>query len=110
MLGDNGLRLSSGQMQKLNFIRALMRNGKLYILDEITSDLDGAAEQDFVYYIREIAKKYIVILITHRISSVINSDRTYVLSDGKVESQGTHGDLIRSSALYRELFQLSDDQ
>jgi len=104
LLGINGIQLSSGQKQKLNFARALLKKGSLYILDEATSDLDGVAEQDFIRMIRELSNNYIVILIAHRISSVIHSDEIIVLNNGSISGIGNHISLMQENEIYQDMF------
>jgi len=104
LLGVNGITLSSGQQQKLNFVRALMKKGSVYLLDEITSDLDGYSEQEFINQFKSISKEFIVILITHKISSVIQSDKIFVVQNGKIQSEGRHEYLIHNCEEYSKLF------
>ncbi|MCL2717966.1 MAG: ABC transporter ATP-binding protein/permease [Lachnospiraceae bacterium] len=104
LLGVNGNQLSSGQKQKLNFARALLKKGSIFILDEATSDLDGLAEQDFIYIIKKLSSNYIVILITHKISSVIHSDEIFVIDDGIIKESGNHHSLMHRNGLYRDMF------
>lgn len=106
ILGTGGMQLSSGQKQKMNFARALLRKGSVYIFDEITSDLDGVAEKNIVEKIRELSVNNIVIFITHRTYPLIYSDNIFVLKDGRILHSGNHIELLKKSEYYKELFSL----
>ena len=106
LLGTGGMQLSSGQKQKMNFARALLRKGSVYIFDEITSDLDGVAEKNIVEKIRELSVNNIVIFITHRTYPLIYSDNIFVLKDGRILHSGNHIELLKKSEYYKELFSL----
>lgn len=106
ILGAGGMQLSSGQKQKMNFARALLRKGSVYIFDEITSDLDGVAEKNIVEKIRELAVNNIVFFITHRTYPLTYSDNIFVLKDGRILHSGNHIELLKKSEYYKELFSL----
>lgn len=107
IVGENGNFLSSGQKQKLNFARALLRKSSVILLDEITSDLDGKAEQSIIKVMKEISKETIVIFISHKISTVMQSDNVILINKGKIDCISHHKDLINENTLYCELFKMN---
>lgn len=104
ILGENGSYLSSGQKQKISIARSFLRDSDIILFDEITSDLDGKTEKEVVNLIKGLSKKKIVIFISHKITSIIDSDRIFVIDEGMVQSYGNHHELILESEIYRELF------
>lgn len=104
-IGEGGVELSSGQKQKLSIARALLRNTPIYIFDEITANLDGKAEKDIMKIIKDYSKKSIIILISHNISSIMESDKIFVLKDGNVSDSGKHEYLLENNDIYKHLFE-----
>lgn len=102
----NGVDLSGGEWQKMAIARAYMRDANVLILDEPTAALDARAEYEVFQRFRELSAGRSAVLISHRFSSVRMADRILVLSDGRVESSGTHADLLAASGRYAELFEL----
>ncbi|MCC8016358.1 MAG: ATP-binding cassette domain-containing protein, partial [Clostridiales bacterium] len=96
---------SPGQKQRLCIARALLKNPKILILDDSTSAVDTKTDSfiqnSFAKFIPQTTK----IIIAQRISSVMNSDRIVVMNDGKIESVGSHDELLKSSGLYKEIFE-----
>jgi len=109
-LGENGSLLSSGQKQKLNIARAILRQTPVFLLDEVTSDLDGAAEKEILSIIQNIATQSIVIFISHKASSLMGCDQIYVMADGQFVAQGSHNQLINNNTLYRKLFSGNENE
>lgn len=105
MVGEGGSTLSSGQKQKLSIARALLRNTPIYIFDEITANLDGKADKDVMRIIKEYSKKSIILFISHKTSSIIDSDKIFVLADGRVVGIGDHDYLLKNNYKYKELFE-----
>lgn len=103
-LGENGSFLSSGQKQKLNIARALIRHSPIILLDEITSDLDGSAEKEIVKIVQDISKSSIVLFISHKISSIEQCDEVILIDEGQVVANGPHKSLIEDNVLYQNLF------
>lgn len=103
-IGENGKFLSSGQRQKIGIARAILCDSNVLLLDEITSDLDGKSETDIINSIKQISKKKIVLLVTHRLKSLISSKTIFVINKGCIEDKGTHTQLIKSSKVYRDMF------
>jgi len=93
VVGDRGVRLSGGQRQRLFVARELFKQPNLLLLDEATSDLDTASEQHIQGSIDELKGETTVVIIAHRLSTVKNADRVYVLDEGKVIEEGSYGEL-----------------
>jgi ATP-binding cassette subfamily B protein len=104
IIGEGGSSLSSGQKQKLSIARALLRSTPIYIFDEITANLDGKAEKDIMEIMKEYSKKSIIIFISHKVSSIINSDKIFVLENGRVLDSGNHDYLLSNNQVYKDLF------
>lgn len=109
-LGENGSLLSSGQKQKLNIARALIRHSPIILLDEITSDLDGSAEKEIVKIIQDISKSSIVLFISHKISSIEQCDEVILIDEGQVVAKGPHKSLIEDNVLYQNLFKYDHER
>lgn len=102
VLGENGMKLSGGEKQRLSIARALLRNPRLLIFDEATSALDSLTEQSITSTIRQISsdKQQITILIAHRLSTIMHADLIYVLEKGKFAEIGGHEQLLEQKGLY----------
>ncbi|MDE6981602.1 MAG: ABC transporter ATP-binding protein/permease [Lachnospiraceae bacterium] len=100
-LGEDGTHFSGGQIQCLAIARGLVLNADIYLLDEVTSDLDGENEQQIMKILRSIHK--IVIFVTHRLSEIEPSDEILVLEEGRVVAEGRGEDLEKSCQIYRNL-------
>ncbi|HEX2608634.1 MAG TPA: ABC transporter ATP-binding protein [Flavisolibacter sp.] len=102
LLGENGMKLSGGEKQRISIARALLRHPRLLIFDEATSALDSLTEEDITNTIREVStsRQQITILIAHRLSTIMHADVIYVLEKGKVAEIGTHDELVSQKGLY----------
>ncbi len=102
LIGESGIKVSGGEKQRLSIARALLRNPHLIIFDEATSALDSLTEEEISKTIREISlrKDLITIMIAHRLSTVMQADKIYVLELGKIVESGRHKDLIELKGLY----------
>ena len=103
-LSERASNLSGGQCQRLAIARALLRNADIYIFDEATSNIDIESEELIMNVIHELAKEKTVILISHRLANVVDSDRIYYLRDGMIVESGKHEELMSIDAGYRQLY------
>ena len=103
MVGDRGVRLSGGQIQRIALARAVLRKPDILILDEATSSLDTQSERLIQHAIENIAKSTTVIIVAHRLSTIINADHIYVLEEGRVIEEGTHAELISKNGSFSRM-------
>jgi ATP-binding cassette, subfamily B, bacterial len=102
LLGENGVKVSGGEKQRLSIARALLRRPDLLVFDEATSALDSLTEEDIASTIRDISARgdMITVLIAHRLSTVMHADTIHVLERGAIVESGTHDDLVARKGLY----------
>lgn len=103
-LAENASNFSGGQRQRLALARALLHDGPVYIFDEATSNIDVESENDIMEEIRRLAKTKTVILISHRLANVTDSDNIYVMEQGKVCEAGSHEELLAQGGVYANLW------
>lgn len=102
---EQGANLSGGQRQRLALARALLHDTPVYIFDEATSNIDAESEDLIMEVIRELAKTRTVLLISHRLSNVAESDRIYLLDQGEIREAGTHEELMKRRGVYCRLYE-----
>ena len=105
VVGEGGITLSGGQRQRLAIARALVQKTKIILFDEATSALDNDTQAKIQTSINNMKNDYTILIIAHRLSTVINSDRILLLDDGKIVAEGTHDELIKNSKLYKNLYE-----
>ena len=110
LIGENGIRLSGGEKQRLSIARAILKKSPVILLDEATSSLDAETEDKIQKAINFLTKGRTTIVIAHRLSTILNSERIYVIDKGKVNSYGTHKELLESSSVYKNFYQKQIDK
>ena len=103
-LHEGGSNLSGGQRQRLAMARALLHDTPIYLFDEATSNVDAESENDIMAAIKSLAGKKTVILISHRLANVVDSDCIYVLDKGRIVEQGIHAALLKQQGAYSRLY------
>lgn len=103
-VGENGVMLSGGQKQRLAIARVLLKNSPIIVLDEATSALDNESQQLIVNAIDDLKKDHTIIIVAHRLSTILDADSIMVLDKGKVIDEGTHKELYRRCKEYKELY------
>lgn len=106
MIGERGVKLSGGQKQRITIARALLKNPPLLILDEATSALDTESERIVQRALENLMSERTSIVIAHRLSTVLSSDRIVVMAKGKILDQGTHEELLGRCSLYKKLYDM----
>jgi subfamily B ATP-binding cassette protein MsbA len=104
VLGDEGVKLSGGQRQRVSIARALLKDADLLVLDEATSDLDSSIEERVHRAIEAMERDYAMLVIAHRLSTVVNADRIYTMEDGAVQEVGPHHELVEKDGTYADLY------
>ena len=103
-IGENGIRLSGGEKQRLSIARAFLKNSKIILLDEATSSLDTETEKKIQEALKFLTQGKTTLVIAHRLSTILNSNKIYVIDKGKVVAQGNHQELLNNSAVYKNLY------
>ena len=104
-IGENGVKLSGGEKQRLSIARAFLKKSKIILLDEATSSLDSATEEKIQQAIEELIYNKTTIVIAHRLSTILNSDNIYVMEKGKILDSGKHGELLDKSDAYKNFYE-----
>jgi len=105
LIGENGVRLSGGEKQRLSIARAMMKQSSIILLDEATSSLDSETESKIQDALKILTKNKTTIVIAHRLSTILSSDNIYVIDKGKIIDNGSHETLIKKSDLYKNFYE-----
>ena len=105
LIGENGVRLSGGEKQRLSIARAILKKSSIILLDEATSSLDAETENKIQKAISFLTQGKTTIVIAHRLSTILNSDKIYVIDKGSVIGEGRHDDLLLSSDAYKNFYE-----
>ena len=106
IVGESGITLSGGQRQRLAIARALVLKTEIILFDEATSALDNETQKEIQKSIANMQGEYTILIIAHRLSTVINSDRLILIDDGQVKGMGTHEELLKTNKIYKKLYDL----
>ena len=105
IIGENGVRLSGGEKQRISIARAMLKNSKIILLDEATSSLDAETENKIQKAINLLTKGRTTLVIAHRLSTILNSDKIYVVDNGSILDHGNHNELIGNSEIYKNFYE-----
>lgn len=105
VVGENGAKLSGGEIQRIALARAYLRNSPLILIDEPTANLDPIVEEGIVNDMYKLFSDKTVLIIAHRLNTIINADKIIVMKNGRIEEIGNHNDLIKKNGYYRRLLE-----
>jgi len=105
MIGENGVKLSGGEKQRLSIARAFLKNSRIILLDEATSSLDSETEEKIQKALDKLTVNKTTIVIAHRLSTILNSNNIYVVDNGKIDAFGKHDELLEKSKVYKNFYQ-----
>ena len=105
MIGENGVKLSGGEKQRLSISRAFLKKSKIILLDEATSSLDSETEEKIQKALSQLTLDKTTIVIAHRLSTILNSDKIYVVDSGKIIDSGNHESLLLKSKVYKNFYE-----
>jgi subfamily B ATP-binding cassette protein MsbA len=105
IIGENGVRLSGGEKQRLSIARAMLKKSSIILLDEATSSLDSDTEEKIQNAISLLTKNKTTVVIAHRLSTILNANMIYVVKEGKIITKGKHEDLLSSSKTYKNFYE-----
>ncbi len=110
MIGENGVKLSGGEKQRLSIARAFLKKSKIILLDEATSSLDSETEEKIQKALDELTANKTTIVIAHRLSTILNSDKIYVVDKGEIKESGKHKELLAKSEVYKNFYERQINQ
>ena len=105
IIGENGIRLSGGEKQRLSIARAMLKDSKIILLDEATSSLDAETESKIQKAITFLTKGKTTLVIAHRLSTILNSQKIYVIDNGSIIDEGNHEELMKNSEIYKSFYE-----
>ena len=105
ILGEGGVNLSGGQKQRLSIARTLSKESKIILFDEATSALDNNSQEKKKKTIDNLIKDHTIIIVAHRLSTIIDADIIYVVEKGKLLASGTHKELLKTNKIYKNLYE-----
>ena len=109
-LGEGGVNLSGGQKQRLSIARALAKESKVILFDEATSALDNESQSYIKKVIDDLVKNHTIIIVAHRLSTIVDADVIYVVDKGRISDSGTHKELLDKSKVYKTLYENEDKE
>ena len=104
IIGENGIKLSGGQRQRLAIARLLLKNTKVIVLDEATSSLDNESQHKIVSQIQKLKRNHTIIIVAHRLSTIVNADKIVMIDKGQIIAEGKHDELMKTCPPYRRLY------
>lgn len=110
IIGEGGVNLSGGQRQRLAIARALLEKTKIILFDEATSALDNETQNEIQESIKNMKGDYTIVIVAHRLSTIMDADKIYVLDEGHIVEEGTHNELIKSSKVYKNLYNKENNE
>lgn len=108
LVGENGVILSGGQKQRIAIARALIKKSKIILLDEATSSLDNSNQEKIKNVIKELSKDHTVIIVAHRLSTIVDADNIFVVDKHRICASGTHIELMNNCEEYRNLYEIEE--
>ena len=104
MLGENGIILSGGQKQRLAIARALLMKTEIILFDEATSALDNETQSEIQNAIDNLKGEYTILIVAHRLSTIVDCDKIFIVDNGKIIDCGSHKELLKKSKFYKNLY------
>ena len=105
IIGEDGVRLSGGEKQRLSIARAILKKTSIILLDEATSSLDAETENKIQQGLNYLTKNKTTVVIAHRLSTILNSKKIFVIDDGQIISEGSHDELLKNSPIYKNFYE-----
>ena len=105
VIGENGIRLSGGEKQRISIARAMLKQSSIILLDEATSSLDSETESKIQEALKILTRNKTTVVIAHRLSTILNSNNIYVIDEGKIIDNGNHDELMKKSGLYKKFYE-----
>ena len=109
-IGERGVKISGGQRQRIAIARLLLKDAKVIVFDEATSALDNNNQKEIVKLLNSLKHDKTIIIVAHRLSTIVGSDKIYMLSEGKVLAEGKHDWLMKNCAEYKQLYKLEEEK